>query len=118
MLTLYDAGGRELAANDDFFFADPYLSYTFSTTGDYLVQVRDSKYEGDPRWVYALTITPTPYVSHVFPMAGNPGTTVKVEPVGSAGLLGKQVELTVPKEEGLHTLALDRNTGNVRGHLR
>src|SRR5262245_37276413 len=26
MLTLYDAGGRELAANDDFFFADPYLS--------------------------------------------------------------------------------------------
>src|SRR5437763_3830993 len=40
-------------------------------------------------------------------MAGNPGATVKVEPVGSARLLGKQVELTVPKEEGLHTLALD-----------
>ncbi|MBI1916917.1 MAG: PPC domain-containing protein [Planctomycetes bacterium] len=107
MLTLYDASGRELAANDDFFFADPYLSYTFSKAGDYLVQVRDSKYDGDPPWVYALTITPTPYVSHVFPMAGNPGATVKVEPVGSASLLEKTVALTVPKDEGLHTLALD-----------
>src|SRR5215813_3811730 len=107
MLTLYDASGRELAANDDYFFADPYLSYTFSRAGDYLVQVRDSKYDGDPRWVYALTITPTPYVSHLFPMAGNPGATIKVEPVGSARLLEKQVELTVPKKEGLHTLALD-----------
>src|SRR5262249_38674859 len=28
MLTLYDADGRELAANDDFYFADPLLSYT------------------------------------------------------------------------------------------
>ena len=28
MLTLYDAEGRELAANDDFYFADPLLSYT------------------------------------------------------------------------------------------
>src|SRR5207248_9793976 len=107
MLTLYDGTGRELAANDDFFFADPYLDYTFSKAGDYLVQVRDSKYDGDPRWVYALTITPTPYVSHLFPMAGNPGATVKVEPIGSARLLEKKVELTVPKEEGLHTLALD-----------
>src|SRR5207245_2958627 len=87
------------------------LSYTFSKIGDYLVQVRDSKYDGDPRWVYALTVTPTPYVSHVFPMAGNPGTTVKVEPVGSARLLGKQVELTVPKEEGLHAVAVEPRLG-------
>jgi hypothetical protein len=107
MLTLYDDMGRELAANDDFYFADPYLSYTFSKSGNYLVQVRDSKYDGDPRWVYALSITPTPYVSHVFPMAGNPGATIKVEPIGSARLLEKQIVLTVPKAEGLHTLALD-----------
>ena len=30
MLTLFDADGRELAANDDFYFADPLLSYTFT----------------------------------------------------------------------------------------
>src|SRR3954453_21558878 len=57
MLTLYDADGRELAANDDFYFADPLLAHTFARAGDYYVQVRDSKYDGDPRWVYALTVT-------------------------------------------------------------
>ena len=60
MLTLFDADGRELAANDDFYFADPLLAYTFAKTGDYFIQVRDSKYDGDPRWVYALTVTNQP----------------------------------------------------------
>src|SRR5262249_19071200 len=86
MLTLYDAEGRELAANDDFFFADPQLSYTCKKDGDSLVQVRDSKYDGDPRWVYALHITDKPHATHVFPMAGNPGKDVTVEPIGSARL--------------------------------
>ncbi len=107
MLTLFDATGRELAANDDFFFADPWLQYTFAKAGDYCIQVRDSKYDGDPRWVYALMVTAGPSVTHVFPMAANPGQTIAVEPVGSAKLLASKVTLTAPREEGLHTLSLD-----------
>ncbi len=107
MLTLFDATGRELAANDDFFFADPWLQYTFAKAGDYFIQVRDSKYDGDPRWVYALTVTAGPSVTHLFPMAGNPGQTLTVEPVGSAKLLSPKVTLTAPREEGIHTLSLD-----------
>src|SRR5207249_4192604 len=91
MITLYDQDGGELAANDDFYFADPLLTYTFPKAGDYLIQVRDSKYEGDPRWVYALLVTDRPYVSQVYPMAGNPGQTLDVEPVGSARLKLPQV---------------------------
>src|SRR5437588_579439 len=71
MLTLFDADGRELAANDTFFFADPLLSYTIPKAGTYYLQVRESTYDGDARWVYALAATNRPYVSHVFPMAGN-----------------------------------------------
>ncbi len=107
MLTLCDADGRELAANDDFYFADPLLAFTFKKAGDYLVQVRDSKYDGDPRWAYALSATPAPYASHVFPMAGNPGRAVAVEPVGPARLLRDKLDVAAPKEEGLHALALD-----------
>jgi hypothetical protein len=107
ILTLCDAEGRELAANDDYFFADPMLSYTFKQAGDYFIQVRDSKYDGDPRWVYALAITNKPYVAHVFPMAGTPGQTIQVEPVGSAGAVQARVPLKVPAELGVQTLSLD-----------
>ncbi len=107
MITVYDLDGRELAANDDFYFADPLLTYRFSKAGDYLVQVRDSKYEGDPRWVYALHVTDRPYVSHVYPMAGNPSQTLDVEPVGSARLKQPRIAVHLPSAPGLHQMQLD-----------
>jgi hypothetical protein len=107
LLALFDADGRELAANDDFYFADPLLSYTIAKTGDYYVQVRDSKYDGDPRWAYALLATNRPHVTHVFPMAANPGQTLDVEPVGSAALVKKRIALTAPREIGVQQVQLD-----------
>jgi hypothetical protein len=113
MLTLFDAAGRELAANDDYYFADPMLSYTFKQAGDYFIQVRDSKYDGDPRWVYALAITNKPYVAHVFPMAGNPGQTLEVEPVGSVAAVQARIPLKVPAELGVQTVSLDLAGGKT-----
>jgi hypothetical protein len=107
LLTLFDAHGRELAANDDTYFADPLLTFTVPRAGDYYIQIRDSKYDGDPRWVYALLITNRPYVSHVFPLAGNPGQTLLVEPVGSAKAKQSRVTLQVPPEPGIHQVTLD-----------
>jgi hypothetical protein len=101
MLTLYDAEGRELAANDDFYFADPFLTYKFPKAGDYFIQVRDSKYDGDPRWAYALLVSDRPHVTHVYPMAGNPGRQIEVEPVGSAHVAGKRLTLTAGDRPGL-----------------
>src|SRR4029077_12142509 len=107
MLTLFDAEGRELAANDHFYFADPMLSYTVPKTGIYYIQIRESTYDGDPRWVYALLATNRPYASHVYPMAGNPGRTIDVEPVGSARLSAPKVALQVPQAEGIQKVQLD-----------
>jgi hypothetical protein len=107
ILTLYDADGRELAANDDFYFADPLLSYTITKTGDYYIQVRDSIYAGDPRWVYALLATDRPYVAQVYPLAGNPGQVVQVEPVGSARATHPRAALRVPTEPGVREVTLD-----------
>jgi hypothetical protein len=109
MLTLFDAEGRELAANDDYYFADPLLTYTFAKAGDYVIQVRDSKYDGDPRWVYALHVTNKPYVAHLYPMAGNPGKEVEVEPVGSAKLIQPKIKLRVPDEVGVGQVQLTVN---------
>jgi hypothetical protein len=107
MLTLYDGAGRELAQNDHFYFADPMLSYRIAKTGTYYLQVRDSTYDGDQRWVYALLATNQPYASHVYPMAGKAGTTIDVEPIGSARLVQPRLRLQVPSEPGVRQMQLD-----------
>jgi hypothetical protein len=111
LLTVLDPTGRELAGNDDYFFADPYLMWTAPATGDYFVQVRDSKYDGDPRWPYALCVTDKPYAAHTFPFAGQPGQPLTVETVGSAAKVAPKVALTLPTAPGLHRLALPLTGG-------
>lgn len=106
LVALFDVDGRELAANDDYYFADSFLSFKVPKTGDYFLQVRDSKYDGDPRWAYAMLVTNRLYVSNVFPMAGNPGKTIEVEPIGSIN--GKYI-LQVPARLGLGEVQLDVN---------
>ncbi len=54
LLSILDSHGKELVSNDDYFFADPYLVFQGPADGDYVVQIRDVKYDGDPRWVYVL----------------------------------------------------------------
>lgn len=107
MMTLFDSEGRELAANDTFFFADPMLSFKIPKTGTYYLQIRESTYDGDPRWVYAILATHQPYISHVFPMAGNPGQTIDVEPIGSARAVAEKFKLTVPATLGIQQIQLD-----------
>jgi hypothetical protein len=107
LIALFDADGRELASGDDALFADPLLSYTIPKDGTYFLQIRDAKYDGDPRWVYAVRVTDRPYASHLFPMAGNPGQRVEVEPVGSAKLVQPRIPFTVPTQLGLHEVQLN-----------
>jgi hypothetical protein len=96
LLTILDAGGKELTASDEAYFADPMLTYRFERAGDYTLQVRDAKYDGDPRWVYAVIATDRPYVSHVFPLALRPGQATELELVGPAKLVQPQASLTLP----------------------
>ncbi len=106
LITLLDSTGRELAANDDFNFADPLLTFKILKDGNYTVQIRDAKYDGDPRWVYALRVTDRPFASQVFPMAGNANKTIEVEPVGSAGSVQSKIQVKLPEKIGLQELQL------------
>jgi Bacterial pre-peptidase C-terminal domain len=106
LITIFDSTGRELAGNDDYFFADPYLVWTAPSTGDFFVQIRDAKYDGDSRWAYALCVTDKPYAAHIFPFAGQPGQTITVEPVGTAAKVAAKVTVQLPTAPGLHRLPL------------
>lgn len=104
LVAVFDADGRELAAADDGYFADPVLTFTAPKDGEYRVAVRDAKYDGDPRWAYALSISDAPRAVYSFPLAVNPGATVKAAPVGSAA--GKDWQLTAPAATGVHAVPL------------
>ena len=47
ILTLRSAAGVTIAANDNYFYADPVLSYRFEQAGDYLLEIRDVRYRGE-----------------------------------------------------------------------
>lgn len=102
MVTVYDSTGRELAANDDAFFADPMLTFPVPRDGEYLIQVRDARFDGDPRWAYALAITNKPYSAINFPLAANPGKSVEIEPFGSARLASTKMTVNAPSDPGIH----------------
>jgi len=107
MLTLHDGDGRELAANDCFYFSDPMLSYTIAKSGAYYIQIRESTYDSDARWVYALLATNKPYISHIYPLAGRPGQMLEVEPIGSARARKERVQLQVPAASGIQQVQLE-----------
>ncbi len=98
IIVLADATGRELAASDDYFRADPLLNYKVEKDGEYLLQVRDVRYMGDARWTYCLTATRRPFVKAVFPLAVSRGRTTHIEPVGFALGGMNSTELDVPMD--------------------
>ena len=113
LIAVYDLDGKELAANDDAYFADPVLEFKVPADGEYRVAVRDAKYDGDPRWAYALSITDRPYVEHLYPLAVNPGKEAAVEPIGSAKLLQPEWTIAAPDDPGLHLVTLTYADGET-----
>ncbi|MGV3724603.1 MAG: PPC domain-containing protein, partial [Actinomycetota bacterium] len=82
ILTLFDETGRELAVADDYYGPDPLLVHHFDKAGTYQIQVRDVRYQGMAGWTYRLACTRKPFLTALYPMAGERGHTVEVTPVG------------------------------------
>jgi hypothetical protein len=79
ILFLRDATGGVVAMSDNAFFADPFLAHTFKDSGEYLLEIRDVRYQGNQYWEYCIEINDRPFVTQVFPMAVQPGTETSVE---------------------------------------
>lgn len=82
-LTVYDATGREVGYADDFRVqSDPVLVFEPPRDGDYTLEVRDILHRGRGDFVYRLMAGAVPFVSHIFPLGGQRGSTVEVELTG------------------------------------
>lgn len=83
MLTLFDSNGQIIAQNDNFFGGDSFFHCRLPADGEYVLEVRDSRYAGDPRYVYCVEITRKPYAFGLFPMTVQNGRRTLVEEVAS-----------------------------------
>ena len=82
VLILRDLNGRELARNDDYYRADSLLHYKFDRAGQYIIQIRDVNYGGNPLWTYRLSLLTRPYVTGTVPCAVAPGTSADLRVTG------------------------------------
>lgn len=84
VIRLLDASGRELAYSDDELAigVDCRLAYTFESSGEYVLEIRDIRYQGGGAHRYRLRVGDFPLVNSVFPTAGGRGTSPLLVAVG------------------------------------
>ena len=93
ILTLRTATGATIVASDNNnYYADPVLAHRFDQTGDYLLEIRDVRYQGNQYWEYCLEISNRPVVECVHPLAVAAGQPESLQPLGH--LLSDDARLT------------------------
>ena len=137
IITIRSANGSTIAAADNRYAADPLLSCRIEHPGEYLLEIRDVRYEGNPHWVYAVEANARPFVTTVFPLAVETGVAATLqlngwEPAESAninwsvpaGLAPGVMRLSLPGPNGptnlvslvvndlppVHEVAMENNT--------
>lgn len=98
VITLKNAAGVDLALVDNYFFADPLLHYHFEQAGEYYLEIRDVRYEGNRYWRYCVEIHDRPFATTVFPLQAIPGQENKYQPVGFQVDGGSEVQATIPAD--------------------
>jgi hypothetical protein len=117
ILAVRNASGTVLASNDNYFFGDPLLHYRFAAEGDYYLEVRDTRYGGNPNWQYCIEINDRPFVTNTHPLRVSPGVPTRLNLVGFNLPASATADVTVPAdaEEGERrvVLAVGKETSNA-----
>jgi hypothetical protein len=119
-MAVTDAEGRELASADDWFFADPFLSFTAPADGTYHVAVREANYKGHASYTYSLLVTRGPCATGVLPLALKPDATAEVELIGPGYGPGEKAALALPAGAAagrIHVVRPRRPDGTEAGEV-
>ncbi len=84
VLVLHDANGRQLAYCDDApgLGRDARIIYTAKESGEYILQLRDVRYQGGGNYVYRLRVGDFPCVTSAYPFVVRRGSQAKVSFAG------------------------------------
>ena len=86
VLTVFAADGKKLAAVDDTSLSrqDPFVTFVAPADGHYVVQVRETNFNGDENSRYALHLGSFPGPASVYPAGGQAGHAMTVRFGGDA----------------------------------
>ena len=106
MLRILDLKGRELAYSDDVpgIGSDSQLSYTFSEAGEYLLELRDIRFQGGATFQYRLRIGDFACVTVPYPMGIKKGAPANVGFAGSSGQDAQPFAVNLPADATVHWL--------------
>ena len=109
MLTLFGPSGQVIAQNDNFAGGDALLHCTLPVTGDYVLEVRDTRYAGDPRYTYCVEVAHRPHAYGLLPMAVQSGQSA------AARIIQSQAENTTPHRNAVDPVRLDPFSAQAPG---
>ena len=116
ILTLRSATGSTLASSDNYHFADPFLATTAPADGEYTLEIRDVRYQGNSHWQYSIESHSRPVVETIHPLAVALGRDVMLAPVGhhlsAAGTLKINLPADIPAGQSWQRLALTSGPSN------
>jgi hypothetical protein len=106
-LTLLQPGTlRQLAFSDDAPAQgkDPRFTHVFKEAGDYLLEVRDVRYQGGGDWHYRLRLGDFPLATAPVPLAAGRGTSATIHFAGPHVDLNQSVTVNAPTDPNLDAI--------------
>jgi hypothetical protein len=116
IITLRTAGGSTLASSDNnIYYADPVLTYRFEQAGDYLLEIRDVRYQGNQYWEYCIEINSRSLVACTYPLGVNAGQAETILPLGHLLTAPTLLNWTAPSSlvPGIHHVELPLAVGRT-----
>lgn len=98
IISIRNAQGTLLAVSDNYYAGDPLLNYTFDQSGEYMLEVRDVRYQGNADWAYSLEVLSRPFVTQVVPNIMQRGVATPVELVGFRLPVDARTELSMAQD--------------------
>lgn len=114
MIRLMDANGRELTYSDDApgLGADSQVSYVIRDAGDYLLELRDIRYQGGGTHQYRLRIGDFPCVTTPYPLGVRRGSVTNLVFAGPQAADAAIVPVMAPQGPGINWLPVSVRVPN------
>jgi len=108
VVRVLDSQGRDIgySDDDDAAEADSRVSVVLPAAGEYLIELRDIRYQGGPQHRFRMRVGDLPLVSTPYPLAIPRGATTNVTLLGAASEPTCSAEVAVPADYKAKTMTI------------